>query len=123
MRTGAILFIKRMPSPVGQCRFGFTLVELLVVIGIIALLIAILLPSLSKAREAARRVSCGAKIHEQLLAAQLHAMEHRGFYPLVGTLPTVQPSSIPEGMEPIDFDDAYSVKYSYDSYAFGVKVS
>jgi len=65
---------------------AFTLVELLVVIGIIALLIAILLPVLSKARESANTLKCQAQIRQIIQLMQLHANAHKGFMPLVGQI-------------------------------------
>ena len=100
---------------------GFTLIELLVVIGIIALLIGILMPALAGARQAAQRINCAAKLHEQLVAAQLHALDHQGYYQLVGVLPTFQPPPIKVGLQPFDFDDSYAVKYDYFSYKFAMQ--
>jgi len=63
-------------------RAGFTLVELLVVIGIIALLISILLPSLSKARESAQRVACLTNLRSTMQMMHLYATENKGQIPL-----------------------------------------
>jgi prepilin-type N-terminal cleavage/methylation domain-containing protein/prepilin-type processing-associated H-X9-DG protein len=62
-------------------RFGFTLVELLVVIGIIAILVAMLLPALNKARKASRTASCLSNIRQLALGAQLYWHDSRGFSP------------------------------------------
>src|SRR4051794_35358356 len=69
---------RRKPLP---DRSGFTLVELLVVIGVIAVLIAILLPALSRARSHARFVSCKAQLHAILQAQRLYGIDWRDAKP------------------------------------------
>ena len=59
-------------------RSAFTLVELLVVIGLIGVLIGILLPSLAKAREAARSVQCKSLLRQYALAFQMYQNEANG---------------------------------------------
>lgn len=63
-------------------RFAFTLVELLVVIGIIALLISVLLPALSAARESSKRVQCLSNLRQMVIAAQAYVNNNGGFFPI-----------------------------------------
>lgn len=64
-------------------RQAFTLVELLVVIGIIGLLVQLLLPAVQSAREGARRATCANNLRQLGIAAQLHVASH-GFFPSGG---------------------------------------
>lgn len=64
-----------------RLRRAFTLVELLVVIGIIALLVSILLPALNSARQAAASVVCQSNLRQVMQAIQLYANENHGIMP------------------------------------------
>jgi prepilin-type N-terminal cleavage/methylation domain-containing protein len=73
------------PSPSGRStrgrHHGFTLVELLVVIGIVALLIAILLPALNRARASAIQVQCLSQLRQIMLGLHIYAHDNHGLLP------------------------------------------
>ena len=78
----------------GKC--AFTLIELLVVISIIALLVAILMPALGKARTQARLTVCKANLHQLGLAVGLYAAENEGKIPETVSSPWLAVGREPE---------------------------
>jgi prepilin-type N-terminal cleavage/methylation domain-containing protein/prepilin-type processing-associated H-X9-DG protein len=74
-------FVPSRPAARGRSDSAFTLVELLVVIGIIAVLISVLLPTLSSARRKANAVKCAAALREVGNCYQMYGVEYKGWWP------------------------------------------
>jgi prepilin-type N-terminal cleavage/methylation domain-containing protein/prepilin-type processing-associated H-X9-DG protein len=94
-----------LPAVSGRKRPAFTLVELLVVIGIIAVLIGVLLPVLSRVQERGRNLKCQANMRQLLVALRGYAEESKGFLPY-GFHYTRTRKPIPESQTASDVDEA-----------------
>jgi prepilin-type N-terminal cleavage/methylation domain-containing protein/prepilin-type processing-associated H-X9-DG protein len=84
---------QKTPAPSAHPRRAFTLIELLAVIAIIGVLAAIIIGSVSKVRDAARRTTCTSNLRQLGTAFNLYAADNRGLYPAPRQPDTTTPAN------------------------------
>jgi prepilin-type processing-associated H-X9-DG protein len=103
-------FQRSVPIHIGIQRFlryAFSMVELLTVIGIIAVLIAILMPVLSKARQSSQLLVCKSNLHQIYQAGMMFASDHHGFLQFAGKANGANSAA------PTDIFDPQEIHYAY----------
>lgn len=109
----------KTPVPDRSNRAGFTLIELLVVISIIALLIAMLLPALGKAREAAKASTCLGNQRQFMIAFYMYADDWENFMP-IGTRAPSGPhmTALHSGVIAHYTGTRYYTMWAHNNYAY-----
>ncbi len=99
------------PEPASASQRGvgaFTLIELLVVIAIIAILAALLLPALARAKEAGRRAACKSNLHQQGVAILIYSQDNENLLPDLRYSPFTATPSKAYGLWPWDISTNFT---------------
>jgi prepilin-type N-terminal cleavage/methylation domain-containing protein/prepilin-type processing-associated H-X9-DG protein len=97
---------------------GFTLVELLVVIGIIALLISVLLPALNKARASANAVKCSSNLRSVGQGFSMYLAENKGCFPVAYVYNTTHPNGTGPRLPDVGGGTAADRTYGYTHWTW-----